>query len=231
MRLHRFFVEGELEIGEDFVLKNEEQIHQIVRVFRLGEGDEVILFDGNRFDFIAEIKEIKKDQIIFDLKEKKEGILPKGEIHLFLASIRKERFEWAVEKATELGVSSITPIITERSEHTNLNIDRLKKIAIEASEQCGRNNVPIISPVDSLKLIVDSLDTNSTIIVADFGGVSLKSYKLLAKSCKLFIGPEGGWTEEERELFKNKKAQVASLGALTLRAETAAISALSILNL
>lgn len=221
MRLHRFFVEGKLGAGQEFVLTNETQTHQIMKVFRLGKGDKVILFDGGGFDFVSEIKSVSKNEIIFMPEERNQAVMPKRAVNLFLATIRKERFEWAVEKATELGVASITPIITERSEHIHLNIERLKKIAVEASEQCGRGNVPRINEAINLQ----DMNFEGEILVADFGGENLKSFKLTANSYQLFVGPEGGWIDSEREFFKNHNSKFISLGETTLRAETAAIVA------
>lgn len=230
MRLHRFFVEEKIEEGKEFILKNEEQIHQIAKVFRLGVGDEVVLFDGSGFDFVSKIIDLEKKEIIFSLNEKKEAVIPKNKIHLFLSAIRKERFEWAAEKATELGVSSITPIITSRSEHTHLNFERLKKIVIEASEQCGRGDIPEVN--ESIEL--EKINFRGEVLVADFDGVPFPNLQLSTSNFQLFVGPEGGWSDEERKFFKEnlpagrqENAKFVSLGELTLRAETAAISFLS----
>ncbi len=248
MRLHRFYIaktfseenirssEEKLKVGELITLNDERIVHQIKNVFRLGKGDKVILFNGAGKDFVCEITLVDKTGINFSVQEEKEVQKIESEVHVSLACIRKERFEWAVEKLTELGVASITPIETERSEHTHLNIERLKKIAIEASEQCGRGNIPEVEEVCSLKLVVSSLDDNT--FVADFGGAPLSSYKLQtclpdrqANNYKLLIGPEGGWSEGERELFKTKKVKTVSLGETVLRAETAAIVGSAILTL
>ena len=135
-----------------------------------------------------------------------------------------------VEKATELGVSKILPIISDRSEKKGFNLARAKKIAIEASEQCGRGDVPII---ESSKHLVDSIQDLKNIIIFDSSGVLFDTLLLAAdySLLSLFIGPEGGWTEKELNLFKQKNAKILSLGKLTLRAETAAIVALATLGL
>ncbi len=236
MRLHRFYITEKVSVGEKLTVTDERVVHQVRNVFRLGKGDSVILFYGDAFDYVSEIESSEKNSLVFMPKEKKDIPKTSKEVHVYLACIRKERFEWAVEKLTELGVSSITPIETERSEHAHLNIERLKKIAIEASEQCGRGNIPEVEEVCSLKLVVSSLDDNT--FVADFGGAPLSSYKLQtclpdrqANNYKLLIGPEGGWSESERELFKTKKVKTVSLGETVLRAETAAIVGSAILNL
>lgn len=228
MKIHRFFVVQNIEKGKDLLLTNPDQVHQIRKVFRMEKGDIVTLFNGKGTEYVSSIKDFDKEKIVFEIKVEKEIIKVEKEINVFLACIRKERFEWATEKLTELGVMSITPIITERSDHTHLNIERLKKIAIEASEQCGRGDIPAIAEVINLQNSVFNED-NSEVIVADFGGMPIKDLKIVNCKLNIFIGPEGGWTEAERELFGSKNAKFVSLGNTTLRAETAAIIATGLL--
>ena len=139
--------------------------------------------------------------------------------------------EWVVEKATELGVSKIVPVVSERSEKKGFNLERMLKIAIEASEQCGRVDVPIL---ESSQQLADSIkDCKEEIIVFDPSGTPPSPPLVQGRegATSVFIGPEGGWTEKELEIFKQKEAKILSLGSLTLRAETAAIVALTILGL
>lgn len=231
MRLHRFYIIEKVSIDEKLIVTDERVVHQVRNVFRLGKGDSVILFCGDGFDYVSEIESSEKNSLVFIPKEKKNIPKTSKEVHVYLACIRKERFEWAVEKLTELGVATITPVETERSEHTHLNIERLRKIAIEASEQCGRGNVPDISAVKSLELTVNSINEGE-ILVADFGGEKIS--KVLTPnflSINYLVGPEGGWSESERELFMSKKINTVSLGETVLRAETAAIVGCAILTL
>ncbi len=134
--------------------------------------------------------------------------------------------EWVVEKATELGVSKIVPIISERSEKKDLNMERIRKIIVEASEQCGRADVPVLGSVMTLEECIMEVEEEK--IVFDITGEHFSS-SLIHNTCpvSIFIGPEGGWTEKELELFKQKGAKIFSLGPLTLRAETASIVALT----
>lgn len=241
MRLHRFYIKEKIEAktffkkdvrptedsgisrfrGKEIRIESEDILHQMKNVFRLGVGDKIIFFNGEGKDFECKIEILSKKEGVFIIESQKKAFVPEKKIHVFLSAIRKERFEWAVEKCAELGVSSITPIITKRSEHTHLNIERLKKIAIEASEQCGRGDVPEISePIN-----FSDLNLDDSFIAFNMGGIDFQSFKLLAKSLKLLIGPEGGWSDEELEVFKNKNIKIYSLGNTVLRAETAAVVA------
>jgi len=159
--------------------------------------------------------------------EEKNGTVPQHKITLYQSIIKKDKMEWVVEKATELGVTKIVPIISERSEKKGFNVDRARKIAIEASEQCGRGDIPqIVEPITIEKAISQA----EKAIVFDSSGKSLKELdKIETKS--IFIGPEGGWSENEISKFKSQNFEILNLGDLTLRAETAAIVSLAALGL
>lgn len=229
MRLHRFYINIPLEYKKTLI-KDERLIHQWRDVFRYNVGSEVVLFDGSGNEFDAVIETINNREANVRLVEERKGIIPKNKITLYISLIKKDNLELVVEKATELGVSKIIPILSERSEKKSFNLERAKKIAIEASEQCGRADVPEIT---SIKQLVDSIEeAEGETIVFDPSGDSLHNSKLINhNSCSLFIGPEGGWSPKELDLFKDKNAQVYSLGTLILRAETAVIAALSLLTL
>jgi len=232
MRLHRFYINTPLEHTK-VIIKDERLIHQWRDVFRYNVGSEVILFDGSGNEFDSVIESLGNREAQIRLVEEKQGFIPKNKIHLYISIIKKDNLELVIEKATELGVSKVTPIISERSEKKGFNIERAKKIAIEASEQCGRADIPEIGEVASLESVLES---NGEIIIFDPSSTSplatllakergTENYKL--RSTNLFIGPEGGWSPKELEIFKQKKAQVYSFGPLILRAETVAIVALS----
>lgn len=124
-----------------------------------------------------------------------------------------------VEKATELGVSGIILVQTDRVIKKGVNLERLEKIAIEASEQCGRIDVPTVVKSESLEELLNSKDFDKKVVL-DMGGKSIKEVPKGEKTL-LFIGPEGGWSDEERKLFKD--TQTVSISENVLRAETAAI--------
>jgi 16S rRNA (uracil1498-N3)-methyltransferase len=226
MRLHRFYVLQPL--GEEVVIDDVSQIFQWTKVFRYQTGDFVILFNGDGYDHCYSIVEIAKKTCSLKRTEQTPNYIPTQKITLCLSLIKKDNFELAVQKATELGVETILPVISSRSEKKNLSEERLVKIAAEASEQCFRGDVPHILPISSLEEAIISLEKTHTLITLSMGGTSLLTEKanLVDKNVALFIGPEGGWSEEDLMLLEKKSIQ-CSLGKTVLRAETAAIVAVA----
>ena len=230
MRLHRFYIQELVGTNKQVTIISVDTVNQIKNVFRLKKGDAVIIFDGSGSDYECVIENIERDTVILNaVKVLESRYMPKREIYLYAAVVKKDNFEWIVEKATELGVTKIIPILSERSEKKSLNESRLKKIAIEASEQSGRGNIPGISEIEGFEKSLEEVAGEKFQIVAfHTEGQSLnKSDINNTKSIAIFIGPEGGWSEREVELFHKNKIPVICLGSQVLRAETAVIAALS----
>jgi len=238
MRLHRFYINQKIGEEKEITLTDPELIHQLVNVFRFATGDKVILFDGTGFEFEAEITLISKKEVSAKIIKSNQGSafgnsksLALVNISLYLSLIKKGNFELAAEKCTEIGVTEIHPIISERSEKKDLNIDRLNKIVKEASEQSGRVTLPKVYDIKPLELAVSQAVAEGKECVAFHTEVSTAPNPSLSnegespKEIALFVGPEGGWTEKEMELFKQNNFKILSLGQNILRAETAAIVA------
>ncbi|MDO8663990.1 MAG: RsmE family RNA methyltransferase, partial [Candidatus Liptonbacteria bacterium] len=165
------------------------------------------------------------------LEKRKNKFLPKKEIFLFQALIKSDKFEWILEKGTELGVSHFRPILARRSVAKKLNILRSRRVLKESAEQSGRGVLPdIIEPV-SLEQAISSVSTEVFALDPSGSPFDSKRYTLDATPCAIFIGPEGGWSEEELKLFRDKKIPIISLGSQILRAETAAIAVSALLLL
>ncbi len=203
-----------------------ELVNQLKRVLRLQEGDEVTLFDNSSMQYRAAIYKYHPDGVSFNVIQKEEAATtPLRETWLFAAIIKKDNFEWIVQKATELGVSHIVPIITARTEKKDLNLERLSKVSIEASEQSGRVTVP---EIHSILKLADCIDTPSHLPSIVWEPSAQKFDKNdMNTIVSMYIGPEGGWTPEELEMFEQKGMKVRSLGSQILRAETAVVAALS----
>lgn len=223
MRLHRFYIQTELSVGTEIVVDDIEHLHQWVSVFRFASDDLLVLFNGDGNDYTGTFTEVHKKKAVIQITSVTPSLVMKhtAPVHLYLSLIKKDLFELVVEKATELGVSSITPIITERTQNKNLNMDRLEKIAIEASEQSGRGDVPQVHSAVSLTTALEATKGYSQILTQIGGQDSIKNSSNLSQA--LFIGPEGGWGEKDLEQFASYPVQHVSLGETTLRAETAAI--------
>jgi len=157
----------------------------------------------------------------------------KRSIYLCASVIKKDNFELVVQKATELGVRHIIPILSDRTEKKKINMSRLEKIAIEASEQSGRGDVPTIHEAITLGEIFDSGTLPQEKIVLHPDGVIISDYiqNVQQSSIACFIGPEGGWGDDEIGFFKSYNVTPVSLGTQILRAETASIAVASVLLL
>lgn len=225
MRLHRFYINEKVGDSGEITLTDSELIHQMANVFRFHTGDKVILFDGSGFEYEAEIILISKKQIDFKIINKKSHFADATRdrnVSLYLSLIKKSNFELATEKCTEVGVAEIHPIISERSEKKDLNIERLNKIVKEASEQSGRVTLPKVFDITDLeKAVTQAVSEGRECVVFDPSG---EKHNLVSqKNIAIFIGAEGGWSEKELNIFKQNNFKVISMGENILRAETAAV--------
>ncbi len=236
MRLHRFYISEIIGTKTEIILSDSNVVHQIRKVFRLKKGDLLIIFDGSGSDYTCGIEDFRDENIVLGVREaSKSRFVPEREVYLYAALVKKDTFEWIVEKATELGVTKIIPIIAERTEKKAVNEDRLKKIVIEASEQSGRGTVPEIEPIIGLKeALIELKEKNEDESIKSI--VFHTDAELLYKSdlgndvepLAVFIGPEGGWSAVEVDLFRNNDISIRSIGTQVLRAETAVVATLSL---
>jgi len=220
MKIHRFIDNFDLSKPELEITG--EISKQMALVLKLKVGEKIELSDGTHISAIAYICKIDKKSVLVKIEKINKILKNEKKVHLFCAVLKKENFELVAQKATECGVSKIIPIITERTIKTGINIERLQKIAKEASEQSGRMTVPEISePIKFLEAL-ETIEGDS--VLFDISGSEFtNNYQLKTKN--LFIGPEGGWTKKEIELAKQNNFKIATLGPLTLRGETATIIA------
>ena len=222
MRLHRFYIDK--QIGKEIRIDDKELLHQWLKVFRLKASDRVIVFNGGDFEYEGYFKLLAKDEAVLVIEtERKVKNLSDIELHIFQSIIKKDNFEFVVEKCTEIGAAAFHPIISERSEKKDLNIERLNKIAKEAAEQSGKTVLPKIFCPEILEKAI--FDFDGELFVLDFDGSSIT--EILArntdKKIGILIGPEGGWSDRERFLFDEKGTRSVSFGSQILRAETASV--------
>ncbi len=228
MKLQRFFVAENIpqEEGSIFTLNDVGQVHQIMRVFRMKKGDQIILCDNSGWEYSASIQGIGDKLVDCVIGKRKKGVDgDMTKITLVQAIIKKDRFEWLVEKATEIGVAKIIPCITERTEKKALDIERLRKIAREAAEQSERTILPeILEPIS----MEEAAQLPGQKVFLDFNAEVLSKEEFASMTeLTIYVGPEGGWTDNERKQLGETVGNVRSLSARTLRAETAAIAAVS----
>ena len=213
-------------------LLSKEHTHYIVNVMRLKRGSKLNFFNKNG-EWKSEIIFLNKDRVEVRFLEKIKEVNNLSKTELAICLVKKNPMDTILQKATELGISKIIPIISERTEVKELNLDRAKKIVIEATEQSNQLVPPEIVNVIKLKDFLKTFDENSKILFADVNSKeNLKAEDLKnVKSCSILIGPEGDFSTVERELIlQNRAVKPFTLSRNILRSDTAVISAISLVN-
>ena len=225
MKIHRFIVGFGIKIG-DLRLTDTVLFNQLRNVLKLKVGEIVILGDGKMNEGSAEIISYGNDFIEFNIQEiNSNNNESERKINLYCSILKKENFELVVQKATEIGVSEIIPLITSRTVKLEIRKERLEKIIKEAAEQSGRGVIPILYDPVSFNEAIQLIPKNNANIFFDSSGKLFENWKLKIENSQtgVWVGPEGGWTLDEIEMSKSSGFEIISLGSTTLRAETAAI--------
>ncbi len=224
MRLNRFFVKFNRS-GENIVVNDNNFFEQVNKVLKLKIGDELIICDGPGNDLLCRIESFGKDRVeMIFIKSMDNNKEPKRKVILYCSVLKHDNFEIVAQKATEVGVYRIVPVISSRTVKTNIRIDRIQKIIKEAAELSGRSIIPeILDPLNLDEALVSSRENDQNFILNMDGG-SL-SREDLGDRIGIFIGPEGGWADDEIDNMLNMGFNSISLSELTFRAETAAIIA------
>ena len=213
-------------------LLSKEHTHYVANVMRLKRGSNINFFNKEG-EWISEIVFLEKDRVEVKFLNRVKESFKSSNIELGICLVKKNPMEMILQKATELGVTKIIPIISERTEVKELNHERANKIVIEATEQSNQLIPPEISKIVKLKDFIYSLDGSSKLLFADVNcKKSLKKEEIKDKNLKtILIGPEGDFSPSERKMILEKKNTISfSLSKNILRSETATISALSIIN-
>lgn len=222
-RVHRFYVGEELELKHSFWLHDDRLLNQWNRVLRYQSGQSVLLFDGVAVDRLYKIVEIKPDEAHLELITDYDRQLPSKDIYLLWSLLKKDKNDWVLQKGTEIGVTHFIPLLAERSEKTGFDPERALRIVIEAAEQCGRSDIPTVREQMLISTALDHIGAKVPLMICEQGGAMPEAAG--NKQCGVLIGPEGGWSDHERELFKTYNIPELGLGDFTLRAETAAVTA------
>ena len=234
--MSNFFFISKKNIQKNNFQFDSDESHHLINVMRLKIGAEICFTDGEGNSYIGSISSFDNDIVsgnILDTHNNKNEL--SYHIHLGLPVIKKSRIKIAIEKSVESGVKQITPLSLERSLRQNISIERLNSISKSAVKQSMRSIVPVINPVSSLSDWYDPNALNIACIIgvdkrlSGFKDQILKSVNDKKKIC-LLIGPEGDFSNKEKEFIYDNKFIKVSLGNTILRTETAIISVLSILN-
>jgi 16S rRNA (uracil1498-N3)-methyltransferase len=239
--MRRFYLEPE-KIGSDEIELVGALARRIVKVLRLRAGDEIALFDGNGVDVHVRLDDVTDRRVTGSVLARVSGPLePRVRVHLYQSITKGDRFEWLIEKATELGVASVVPLVTARAvvrpEAEGNRAERWRRIAVEAAEQCQRSVVPVIGPPErfdgaiasapGVRLLPYEAADHLTPNIQTGLTASIDELFALAE-VSVFIGPEGGFEAAEVELARSSGGTVVTMGERVLRSETAGLTALTL---
>lgn len=231
MRLHNFFIEQKIGDQKEITIDDSGLLNQWRHVLRLNTGASVVLLDNSGFEYLAQFTELTYLKAVFAILEKRKNkFMPKKEIFLFQSLIKPDKFEWILEKGTELGVSHFRPVLTHRGVAKKLNLVRARKIVRESAEQSGRGILPSLYEPMKFEEVISTYQFPYVAFDPTGKAWTHKDFET-TKALGVLVGPEGGWSEQELALLKAKNIPLISLGTQILRAETAAIAVSSLLLL
>ncbi len=222
------------DIKDNSFIVKDEQFHYLSTVRRFSVGDEINIFDGLGNSYKARIDVVGKKQIKGTILSSKTLVLPNKKVSLYTAIPKGERFDWLIEKASEIGISRIVPTIYTRSvikELSTNKIERYKKISISASSQSWRADIMPIETPKKFSEIVETLNQKNTLNILPYESEEKDTiYKVVEnnKHINIFIGPEGGFDNMEISLALKNNFKIVTLGKNILRVETAGIVASSV---
>ena len=224
----RLFVDQALAEGATLTLDGP-PAHYLGTVLRLQAGAEVKLFDDLTGEWLAELVEAGRKRVRVTVARRLRPREAVPDLWLLFAPIKRGRIDWLVEKATELGVARLAPVLTRRTVVDKLNLERLRAHAIEAAEQCERTALPELEAPAALEKVLAAWPAGRPLYFADEGGGAPLAEAVEPGPAAILIGPEGGFTDEERAAIRAvPQARPVSLGPRILRADTAALAAVSV---
>lgn len=236
MALRRIFSDQRLRAGSQVTLQGDAANH-VLRVLRLRRGDALVVFDGSGSDFEAEVTDLGRRDVTVRVSAGRERDMESPlDITLLQGICRGPRMDTVIQKATELGVGRIQPLLTERSvvrldeDRADRKQEHWQRVAIAAAEQSGRGRVPQVGEPGPLEQLIPAVTGPKTRLLLDPGGESLRGIGLMEPALALLAGPEGGLTEQERRLAADSGFRPVSLGPRILRTETAPLAALAVLQ-
>lgn len=204
------------------------QTHYLATVLRLQPGAELRLLDDRTGEWAAIIETAGRRDVTVRVGAMIRGREQVPDLWLLAAPIRPERFAWTVEKATELGVAQVVPVLTERTQHARQKPERLRAHMVEAAEQCGRTALPRLADPVRLTDLLAGWDPARALLFADEEGGAPMAAVLAPPPAAILIGPEGGFSAAERAMLRaHPSGRRLSLGPRILRADTAAVAAIA----
>lgn len=245
----RLFIENSLKSGDQqtnscfkfqeqaAVPLSADQEHYLLHVMRLKEGDTILVFNGQDGEWLATMRMVtrKKAEVVLQKKIREQSCAI--DLYYYFAPLKHARLDYTVQKAVEMGVRGLGPVLTERTQIHRVNEDRIRANCIEAAEQCGILSLPDIKPLMKLETCLEHLEMDRVLIFCDEETPCtnplevLISLKNTYQKFAVLIGPEGGFSERERErILQHEQTARLSLGPRILRADTASVAALTLVQ-
>ncbi|HCL64687.1 MAG TPA: 16S rRNA (uracil(1498)-N(3))-methyltransferase [Rhizobium sp.] len=233
-RMQRLFIDADLRAGASSEA-GPEHFNYLANVLRLGEGAEILLFNGRDGEWKAKLTFPTRKRIVLTALEQTRPQPVASDLHFLFAPLKVGRMDYLVQKAVEMGAGLLQPVMTQHVQGKITSLERLQVNAIEAAEQCGILSIPTVAPVAKLRDLLDRWPKTRRIIFCDEDSVTQNPLPALGnireQSLALLVGPEGGFSEEERTLLRSLDFVTAiPLGPRILRADTAAVAALAVVQ-
>ncbi len=234
MTVYRLFVANDLS-AEREIVPGAAHAHYLLHVLRLSDGAQVLLFDGKNGEWAAEIASAKKRSCVLKVTGKVREQTPAQDLHYAFAPLKQARLDYMVQKAVEMGASVLQPVMTARTAVSRPNIERMQANAIEAAEQCGILAVPGINAPVKLETLLRTCENSRAVVFCDENAPAASPLEAIGtlegRKLAALIGPEGGFSPDERELLLSKDfVYPISLGPRIMRADTAAVAVLALIN-
>lgn len=230
----RLYVPDDLSEGAHLNL-SEEAAHYLLNVMRAKTGDGLLVFNGRDGEWVAKIAEARKKRAAITVGARTRPQAAGPDVVYVFAPLKHARLDYMVQKAVEMGVAMLQPVMTRRTVAERINLDRMRANVIEAAEQCGVLRIPRIAPPVALTKLMEGWDAARALVFCD-EGAEVKNplqalQELKGRPAALLIGPEGGFDEGERQLLGAREFVIPiSLGPRIMRADTAAVAGLALIN-
>jgi 16S rRNA (uracil1498-N3)-methyltransferase len=233
-KLQRLYVKSKLAAGAEVALAKD-QAHYLANVLRLKQGDRLLLFNGADGEWCAQLSAIGKKRADMRIEHQTRPQEQGPDLHYLFAPLKRARLDYMAQKATEMGASVLRPVITRHTVAERVKTERLLANAIEAAEQCGILRVPEVMEPEKLSKLLDAWDAARLLIFADEAAAHASPIEALKARAPgplaVLVGPEGGFDREERAALLAKPFVLPiSLGPRLMRADTAAVAALALVN-
>jgi 16S rRNA (uracil1498-N3)-methyltransferase len=230
----RLYVEADLRDGQSLTVEAEAS-NYLRNVLRLEAGDNVLVFNGRDGEWRAEISEAGKKKTSLTPREQTRPQTPPGDLWYLFAPLKHARLDYMVQKAVEMGVSRLVPVMTHRTQAARVNLERMRANAVEAAEQCGILSIPDVAEPQTLGKLLVNWDAGRRLIFCDESATVANPMAALNTISRgplaVLVGPEGGFDESERsQLLEVPGVTAISLGPRVLRADTAAVAALALVQ-